>query len=185
MALFSSRLSPAGRGTNRRRRFLASFLLIIAAVAAGVTASSSDRVNDLIAPPATVSIATPQARTAEEQAYLDAILPLTEELVGEGRMLSELGTARSRNILELRTRSRRFRQAAEAIVRTEQGIRVPDRLAPFSESLNAGIADALVAVEQAESAVLGLNWEEVQTAVTSFTTAIDVIASAIDHVEQS
>jgi hypothetical protein len=88
---------------ERRRGRIAVSALIIAVLSVGVTAVLFDRLKDVAAPPATVSIPTPQARTVEEQRYLDAVLPLTERLVGEGRLLSDLGQSRSRDILALRT----------------------------------------------------------------------------------
>lgn len=186
MAQIPSRRRPgAGGETDRRRVHIATFLLIIAVLAAGVTLRTSQRLKDAIAPPATVSIATPEARTAEEQRFLDAILPLAERLIGEGRSLAELGESRSRNILELRTRSERFRAAAEDVVRVEGTIGVPVRMQPFSTALNEGVASALVSIEEAEDAVFRFDWDRVQVAVSTFAASIDVIASAIDNVEQT
>ena len=145
---------------------------------------SSQRLKDAIAPPATVSIATPESRTAEEQRYLDAILPLAERLIGEGRSLAELGESRSRNILELRARSERFRDAAEQVIRIESAIGVPVRMRPFSVSLNEGIASALIAIDEAEDAVLRFDWERVQAEVSTFAASIEVIASAIQNAAQ-
>ena len=169
---------------KRWRGRIAAIVLIIAVLAVGVTARSSNRLREAVAPPATFSIATPEPRTAEEQQYLDAILPLTERLIGEGRLLSELGAERSRNILELRTGSERFRESADAVVRTERAMGVPLRLEPFSASLNLGISSALAAIDEAERAVLRFDWDQVGVAVSTFTTAIEVIASAIDTLEQ-
>ena len=184
MAHFPSRLRATGGGKKQRRRGrIAALALIIAVLAVGVTARSSDRLKEAVAPPATFSIATPEPRTAEEQQYLDAILPLTERLIGEGRLLSELGAARSRNIIELRTRAERFRDAADAVVQTEFVLGVPLRLEPFSASLNRGITSALAAIAEAEGAVVRFDWDQVGVAVSTFTTAIDVIASAIDTLE--
>jgi len=159
-------------------------LLIIAVLAVGVTASSSDRLKVIVAPPATVPIATPQARTAEEQRYLDAVLPLTERLVGEGRLLSALGEARSRNILELRTRSERFRETADEVIAMESASGVPPRMGAFSTALNDGIASALVSIDDAQSAVFRFDWDQAQLSVSTFGTAVEQIASAIDKVEQ-
>ena len=147
--------------------------------------ASSQRLKDVIAPPATVSIATPESRTAEDQSYLDAILPLAERLIGEGRSLAELGESRSRNIFELRTRTERFRDAAEEVVRVEGSIGVPVRMQPFSTALNDGVTSALIAIGEAEDAVLRFDWDRVQVGVTTFAVAIEVVASAIDNVEQS
>ena len=186
MAQIPSRRGPgAGDKTYRRRGRFAAFVLIIAVLAAGVALGSSQRLKDVIAPPATVSIATPEARTAEEQRYLDAILPLAERLIGEGRSLAELGESRSRNILELRTRSERFRDAADEVVRVEETIGVPIRMQPFSTALNEGLTSAVLAIGDAEDAVLRFDWDRVQVAVTAFAVSIDVVASAIVNVEQS
>jgi len=186
MAQIPSRRGPgAGRRTYRRRGRLAAFLLIIAVLAAGVTLGSSQRLEEAIAPPATVSIATPESRTAEEQQYLGAILPLAERLIGEGRSLVELGESRSRNILELRTRTERFRDAADEVVRVEDTIGVPVRMQPFSTSLSEGVASALVSIGEAEDAVLRFDWDRVEVEVATFAASINVIASAIDNLEHS
>lgn len=186
MAQVPSRHEHTGGGKKRwRRGRIAALLLIITAVVVGVTADSSERLRDAVAPPATVSIASPQPRSREEQAYLDAILPLTERLVGEGRLLAELGAARSRDVLELRTRAQRFQATADEVDRVERSIGVPPRLTRFSRSLNHGIASALSAIEAAERAVVRFEWDEVQVAVTTFDQAIDEIAVAIDLVEHA
>lgn len=186
MAQIPSRHGPGADGkTYRRRGRVAAFVLIIAVLAAGVTLGSSQRLKDAIAPPATVFIATPETRTAEEQRYLDAILPLAERLIGEGRSLAELGQSRSRNILELRTRTERFRAAADEVTRIEGSIGVPARMRPFSTSLNDGMASALVAIDDAEDAVLRFDWDRVQVGVSAFAASIEVIATAIGNVEQS
>ena len=185
MAGFPSRPEPAEDGRNvRGRRRLAPLLLIIALLAVGVTIGATDRLNPIVAPPATFVLDTPEPRTVEEQRYLVAVLPLTERLIAEGQLLSELGAARSRNLLELRTRAERFRTTAEEVMRLERVGGIPSRLKSFSVSLNLGIASALAAIDDAEAAVLRFEWEQVEAAVSAFTAAIDVIAGAIDQVEQ-
>jgi len=99
--------------------------------------------------------------------------------------LAELGKGRSRNILELRTRSERFRAAAEDVVRVEETIGVPVRMQPFSTALNEGMASALVEIGEAEDAVFRFDWDRVQVAVVTFAASIAVIASAIDNLEYS
>ena len=185
MAGIPSGLTPAEDGKKGgRRRLVAPPLLIIAVLAAGVTAASTDRLKDAVAPPATFVLATPEPRTAEEQRYLDAVLPPTERLVGEGRLLSALGAERSRNLLELRTRAERFRTTADEVVQLERSQGVPSQLEPFSAALNSGIVSALVAIDDAQAAVLRFDWDQVEAAVSAFTTAVDSIAGAIDLVEQ-
>ena len=185
MAGFPSRLQPDGDGKHvQGRRRVAPLLLIIALLTVGVTIGSTGRLDEIVAPPATFVLDTPEPRTVEEKRYLDAVLPSIEQLIAEGQRLSELGAARSRNLLELRTRTERFRTAADEVMRLERSEGIPIGLATFSMTLNLGIASALVAIDDAEAAVLRFDWEQVETAVSAFTAAVDVIAGAMDQVDQ-
>jgi hypothetical protein len=91
---------------------------------------------------------------------------------------------RSRNLIELRTRAERFRTTADEVLRLERTQGVPSRLEPFSVALNSGIASALVAIDDAQAAVLRFDWDRVEAAVSAFTAAVDLIAGAIHRVEQ-
>ena len=150
-----------------------------------MTAGSSGRLKGIVVPPATASLATPLARTEEEQAYLDVVLPLTEQLVGEGRLLAELGTERSRNVFELTVRADRFEGVASQIAAYESAAGVPPGLARFSAALHAGVDDADVAIDEAKAAFVRFDWDTVHAAVTAFEEAVDAIASATTLLEPS
>lgn len=158
-------------------------MLIIAAIAIGVTTDSSSRIGEIVVPPATVTLATPEARTDEERAYLDVVLPLTERLVGEGRLLTALGTERSRNVFELTVRADRFQGIANEIRAFETTAGVPPGLTWFSTALHDDLDDAEAAIDEAKAAFVRFDWDTVQTAVTAFGEAVDAIASATTLLE--
>ena len=135
-----------------------------------------DRVGNVIAPPATF-VATEDVSTnaSATSSYVDRLNSYLGVVIGEGRRLSALGQARSRNVLELSVRMDRFREAS-AELKAYMSSHAPPA------DLESEINDLLIQLENAESAiqasitaVQGFDWEALGGSVDDFSRAVEAI----------
>lgn len=149
--------------------------MLVAIAAIGASQARSWIAREVAPPATTSSFVATESYTPEQKTFLSGLKPTLDVLVGEGIALNNLGTARSRNVVELAVRMDRYRTAAGQIERFLQKTPIPPGFEALVAELREQIGASLAAIDASIEAIRQFDWDELAIQVSAFSSAINQI----------
>jgi hypothetical protein len=158
-------------------------LVVLAGVAlAGFGAAfslSSDRVQEALVPPADVALPTgaaPSSTGVDARLYETISRPM-RVAAAESTMLAELGEARSRNVIEIRTRTGRLSDALAEIDRALEAEPIPEVYQPVVSKYREAAAAIRATIADAGQAFASFDFPALREAVAGFRKGADALVA--------
>lgn len=171
---------PAGSRT--RRWWLIAGAVLAAALAFGVYETigviRGPDVHPGTPPPASAAL------TPDEKAYYDYVAPRMHDLIAELRLLAEMGSQKSRNIIVLERHYTRASDLIGEIEAYQAAHPLPMRFAPAATPLAKGVNEVNTAMSDAQTAFYKLQFDKLGQLLAQFNTGADTIAVAVALLDQ-
>jgi hypothetical protein len=162
------------------RRFALVVLAGVALAGFGAAFSlGSDRVQDALVPPADVALPTGAAPslTGEGSRLYETISRPMRVAAAESTLLAELGEARSRNVIEIRTRTERLSDALAEIDRALETEPIPEVYQPVVSEYREAAAAVRATIADAGQAFASFDFPALREAVAGFRKGADALVS--------
>jgi hypothetical protein len=171
------------RRSRRKVALLATIVIIVCGL--GLTLRSS-WFSDLVAkpaptnPPRTVAVRL----SPDEEAFYDAVVPRMVTVTSEAKVLADLGSRHSRNLLELQTRGNRINDNAKQIEAYVGENGVPRRFEAAYGGFSQGMLLLRRAMQDSRQGMISLDWDKVATSISVFESGAEAVASATEELQR-
>ena len=174
---------PRPRLTRLRRVHIAAIVAAVLLLAAGLIAGAAWRsagdVDVGTPPPAAVAL------TADERSYYDHVAPRLRELAAQARVLADLGSQRSRDLLTIQRGQARLGSLLDEIDDLHAARGVPDRFREAGLAYREGAARAREGVAEAQAGFRRFDWDRVGRATAVFEAGAQALERAVAAMDRA